>query len=126
VPFRLARVKSNNIAELIMKLDLGFPITIPSIVSDMIKNFLDSLKEARLITELGNMKLYWITLTSADKAIGRRLDELELPNDVKIILVFDGSSIRTLSPDETLNNGYQLLLISEHTDIEEIIRLLKG
>lgn len=126
VPFRLARVKSSNIAELIMKLDLGFPITIPSIVSDMIKNFLDSLKEARLLTELGNMKLYWITLTSADKAVGRRLDELELPNDVKIILVFDGSSIRTLSSEETLNNGYQLLLVSEHTDIEEIIRLLKG
>jgi trk system potassium uptake protein TrkA len=126
VPFRLARVKSNNIAELIMKLDLGVPITIPSIVSNMIKNFLDSLKEAKFITELGNMKLYWMTLTSADKAMGRRLDELGLPDDVKILLVFDGNSIRTLSSEEILNNGYQLLLMSEHTDIEEIIRLLKG
>jgi trk system potassium uptake protein TrkA len=126
VPFRLARVKNNNIAELIMKLDLGVPITIPSIVSNMIKNFLDSLKEAKFITELGNMKLYWMTLTSADKAIGRRLDELGLPDDVKILLVFDGNSIRTLSSEEILNNGYQLLLMSEHTDIEEIIRLLKG
>ncbi len=126
VPFRLARVRSNNMAELITKLDLGFPITIPSIIGDIVKNFLDSLKEAKLITILGNIKLYWITLTSADKAIGKRIDELELPTDVKILLMFDGNSIRTPSPEETLNNGYQLLVMTEYTDITDIIRLLKG
>lgn len=126
IPFRLARVKNISIAELINKLDLGIPFTFPSILGDMIKHFLESLKEANLIASFGNVKLYWLTLIGIDRAIGRRISELELPDDVKILLVFDGSNIRTPSPDDVLNNGYQLLILSEHTDATEITKLLKG
>ncbi len=126
VPFRLTRVKDISIADLIQKLDLGIPFIIPSIISDMIMHFLSTLKQAVYVTSFNNKTLYWMTLSSVDKAVGRRIDELELPDDVKILLIFDGYRLRTPSPDETLNSGWQLLILAEQTDARELTSLLKG
>ncbi|MEM3832065.1 MAG: NAD-binding protein [Thermoprotei archaeon] len=126
IPFRLARVKNTSIAELMTKLDLGIPFTFSLMFSTMIKYFIDSLREANLVAAFNNMKLYWLTLIGIDRAIGKRIDELGLPDDVKILLIFDGNTIKAPSPSDILNNGYQLLILSEHTDVEEITKILKG
>jgi len=126
IPFRLARVKNTSIAELITKLDLGIPFTFSLMFSSMIKYFIESLKETNLIASFNNIKLYWLTLIGIDRAIGKRIDELGLPDDVKILLIFDGNTIRAPSPNDILNNGYQILILSEHTDAEEITKILKG
>ncbi len=126
VPFRVIRVKDADVADLVKKLDLGIPFIIPSIISNMIMHFLSTVKQAVPVTSFDNKTLYWITLLSIDKAVGRRIDELELPNDVKILLIFDGYQLRTPSPDEVLSSGWQLLILSEQTSAGELTELLKG
>ncbi|RLG84581.1 MAG: potassium transporter TrkA [Thermoprotei archaeon] len=125
VPFRLAKVTDSRLAELLRNLDLGIPVCQPSLVASIISNFLQTLREPWYLASLGEYKLYLISLSETDRASGQKVNDLGIPNDIKIILIFDGSNIYYPSEDTVLGPGFQLLVLAK-ANIDEVIRYLKG
>jgi len=123
IPFRVAKVTDTRIAELLIDLGLGVPVCQPSLVATMIANYLSSIREPCLLGTIGDYSLYLITLAETDRATGMKISELDLPSNVKVILLFDGSRIYYPVEDTVLKAGYQLLVLSSSRDV---IRYFKG
>ncbi len=123
VPFRLAKVTDTRIADLLIDLGLGVPICQPSLVATMIANYLQSIREPYTMGSLGGYNLYLITLAETDRAVGMKISELDLPSNVKVILLFDGSRIYYPVEDTILKSGYQLLVLGSSPNI---IKYFKG
>ena len=122
VPFRLARVKNPNVAELIMKLQLGVPISHSSVIADMVRSYLSALGEAKLLGKFRDFNIYAITLSETDKTVNKKISELSFPEDMGIILLFDGRSFRVPSKDDILVNGYQLIVLAKESDPTEFFK----
>ena len=123
IPFRIAKVTDIRIAELLQKLGLGVPISQPSIIASMIASYLDSILEPSKLGKIGDSYIYIVTLAETDKAVERKIADLNLPDDIKIVTIFDGTKIFFPSPDTVLKSGYQLLILSRSSDIT---RYFKG
>ena len=123
IPFRIAKVTDIRIAELLQRLGLGVPISQPSLVASMIASYLDSILEPSRLGKIGDSYIYIITLAETDKAVERKIGDLNLPDDIKIVTIFDGTKIFFPSPDTVLRSGYQLLILSRSPDIT---RYFKG
>jgi len=123
IPFRIAKVTDRRIAELLQRLGLGAPISQPSLVASMIASYLDSILEPSKLGKIGDSYIYIVTLAETDKAVERKIADLNLPDDIKIVTIFDGSKIFFPSPDTVLRSGYQLLILSRSPDIT---RYFKG
>lgn len=123
IPFRIAKVTDIRIAELLQKLGLGVPISQPSLVASMIASYLDSILEPSRLGRIGDSYIYIVTLAETDKAVERKIADLNLPDDVKIVTIFDGTKIFFPSLDTVLRSGYQLLILSRSPDIT---RYFKG
>ena len=123
VPFRIAKVTDVRIAELLINLGLGVPICQPSLVATMIANYLQSIREPYTLGTFGEYSLYLITLADTDRANGLKISELGLPEDVKVILLFDGSQIYYPVEDTLLKSGYQLLVLARSP---EVVKYFKG
>jgi len=122
IPFRLARVKNPKVAELIIKLDLGVPITLPSVIADVIRSYLIALNEPKLLGEFKDYKLYTVTISETDRVVNKKIGELELPEDVTILMLFNGQKFKVPNPDEVLHNGYQLIVVTKESDITQIFK----
>jgi len=124
VPFRIARVKSPKVAELITDLNLGIPITMPSVFADVVSGYLESVNEPKVLGRFGEFILYRITINETDRAVNKKINELDLPEAVKIILMFDGSSLFFPTGDERLMPGHQLIVISPEGF--DVVKAIKG
>ncbi len=122
IPFRIAKVTDARIAELLQKLGLGVPISQPSLVASMISSYLNSILEPNLLGRIGDSYIYMITLADTDKAVDRKISDLNLPEDIKIVSIFDGSRIFFPSNDLVLKPGYQILVLSKTTDITKYFK----
>jgi len=122
VPFRLARVKNPSVAELIMKLQLGVPISHSSIIADLVRSYLSALSEAKLLGKFRDFNIYSITLSETDRTINKRIGELSLPEDMGIILLFDGRSFKVPKGDDLLINGYQLIILAKESNPTEFFK----
>ncbi|RLG80348.1 MAG: potassium transporter TrkA [Thermoprotei archaeon] len=136
VPYRIARVTNRKVAELIRSLELGIPVSQPTIIASAIKNYIDATVNAlRLATVTltsprpgssgkvnRNYHLYLITLSENDVVCGAKIGKLELPEDTRILLVFDGEGFKPPNPDEELKPGYQLVVLSSLENIEEYFK----
>ncbi len=125
VPIRVAKVSSPRVAELLLRLNLGIPISPSSLAALMIKNYVDSIRGVKLLGEFGDYKLYLISLAETDSAVNKSIKDLELPQDTKILLIFDGSRLYPPNEEVVLGNGYQLIILSNASE-EEITRRIKG
>jgi len=123
IPFRIAKVTDIRIAELLQRLGLGVPISQPSIIASMIASYLDSILQPSKLGKIGDSYIYIVTLAETDKAVERKIADLNLPDDIKIVTIFDGTKIFFPSPDTVLRSGYQLLILSRSPDIT---RYFKG
>ncbi len=126
VPHRLARVTDRRIAELIRELGLGIPISQPTIIASTIKNYMaattSSMELASFNIGNNNYYLYLVSLAETDLATGAKINSLNLPEDIRIILVFDGESFKPPSGDDELKPGYQLIVLSRSRDIEKYFK----
>ncbi len=122
VPFRLARVKNPKVAELITRLQLGVPISHSSIIADMVRSYLSALGEAKPVGRFKEYTIYAVTLSETDKVINKKVGEINLPDDVSILLMFDGERFRVPKEDDILLNGYQLLVMAKSSNVNEIFK----
>lgn len=124
VPFRIARVRSPKVAELITDLGLGIPVTMPSVFADVISGYLESVNEPKVLGRFGEFILYRITINETDRAVNKKINELEFPETARAILLFDGSSLHFPKGEERLMPGYQLIVISPEGF--DVIKAIKG
>jgi len=89
----------------------------------MIASYLDSILEPSKLGKIGDSYIYIVTLAETDKAVERKIADLNLPDDIKIVTIFDGTKIFFPLPDTVLRSGYQLLILSRSSDIT---RYFKG
>lgn len=123
VPIRIAKVTNTKLAEFLQGLGLGIPICQPSLVSTMISNYLNSIREPWLLGVAGEYRIYLIAITETDVAAEQKISDLRLPDDIRIVLVFDGSSIYFPREDFVLKPGYQVLVLSKTGDV---VKYFKG
>ncbi len=126
VNLRMARVKSSKIADMLVKLDLGIPVIVPSVIGNIFRTYLHTLTEPKLIGEVGEYKIYGLVLSSTDKAVNKKVEELHLPEDVKIIFIFNGVEFTVPSKEDILKEGTLLYVLAKESGIEEITRVFKG
>ena len=122
IPFRLARVNDPKIAELIIQLGLGIPVSIPAITADLVKGYLESIRDVQIIGEFGEFKLYRITVTETDKVIGKSVKDIEIPPDTYILFMFDGTSIKVPNRDAKLLSGNQVIILSKSNNIVKVFK----
>jgi trk system potassium uptake protein TrkA len=125
VPIRITRVNDPRVAELVLKLGLGVPIISPSITANMIKNYIDSVRSPKLLTEFEDFKLYLVSISETDKVVNKAIKDVELPPDTRILLIFDGSKLYPPKGEEVLVSGYQLIILSKASE-DELSSYLKG
>ncbi len=123
VPHRIAKVTDHRIADLLYELGLGVPITQSSLVASTISNYLDSVIGPKFLGTIGEYYLFLISLSETDIAVGTEIKDLDLPEEIKIILIYDGRSFRPPRGDDKLMPGHQLLILSKIRDVE---RYFKG
>ncbi len=122
IPFRLARVNDPKIAELIIQLGLGIPVSIPAITADLVKGYLESIRDVQIIGEFGEFKLYRITVTETDKVVGKSVKDIEIPPDTYILFMFDGTSIKVPNRDVKLLSGNQVIILSKSNNIVKVFK----
>jgi len=123
---RLARVKNVKIGEVVSRLELGVPIIVPTIVSNFIKTYLQTLLQPRLVGEMDEYKIYCLTTTGTDREVNKKIEELQLPEDVKVLFVFDGTKLYVPSKEEVIKEGYLLYVLAKTSDISVISEIFKG
>ena len=122
IPLRMAKVTDINIAILLQNLGLGIPICQPSLVASLISNYISAISAPLAVGEFAGYKLYYVSLAETDLAVNQRISQLNLPKDTYILLLFDGSNLRTPSPEDVLKPGYQLLVISKEPDVSKYFK----
>ncbi len=123
IPLRLARVKDPKIAELIIQLGLGIPISVPAVTADLVKGYLESIREPQILGVFGDYKLFRITITETDKVVGKSLKEVDLPPDTYVLFIFDGINVKIPDKDSKLLSGSQIMVLTKSDDI---IKVFKG
>lgn len=123
---RLARVKNVRVGEVVSRLELGVPIIVPTIISNFIKTYLQTLLQPKLVGEIDEYKVYCLTISGTDKAVNKRIDELQLPDDIKVLFVFDGTRLYVPSKDEVIKEGYLLYILTKTSDMSVISEVFKG
>ncbi len=125
IPIRVAKVSDPRVAELIVKLGLGIPIVSSSLTASMIKTYIDSVRGPKLLAEYGELKLYVLSLSETDKCVNKQLKDVELPANIKVVLVFDGSKLFPPNEDIVLLNGYQLIVMTNASE-DDVANYFKG
>ncbi|ABN70195.1 TrkA-N domain protein [Staphylothermus marinus F1] len=122
VPHRIAKVTDHRMADLLYELELGIPVTQSSIVASMISNYLESVVSSLPIGSFGDYYLHLISLAETDMVVGSKIKELNLPEDIRILLVFDGRDFKPPMDEIELKPGYQLIVLSKIRDIEKYFK----
>lgn len=129
VKYRIARVSDPRIAELIERLELGTPVTQPSVVASIIKNYLfmpvNSVELTRF--KIGEVEYYihQVTALPNDEITGRKISDIEARGEgglIKVLLIFDGEKFRPPSPEDEVKPGNQLIILSSFENIDSVIR----
>jgi len=122
--------RSDKAAKLISTLGLT-EVTIPSplISAKIVEEYIEGrYKLMNLIkTIAGDYGIYSIALTSGDKAVGATLAEIrkELPKEVMILAIFNGSEFLEPEDNIVLQQGYILIMLMPfgmETKVENILR----
>ncbi|MEM4485932.1 MAG: NAD-binding protein [Zestosphaera sp.] len=123
---RLARVRDVRVGEVISRLDLGIPFIVPAIVGNFIKTYLQTLLQPKLLGEVDDYKVYCLTVSGTDRVVNKRIEELQLPEDVKVLFMFDGMKLRIPGKDEVVREGQLLYVLAKTSDINVITETFKG
>ncbi|WP_440059095.1 NAD-binding protein [Thermogladius sp. 4427co] len=125
IPIRIGRFTNPKVAELVEKLQLGIAIVQPMVVANFIEHLLTSITSTRELSAIdSNLRLFIVSIAETDPVVGSRIEDTRLSNyGAKIVLLFEGSRLRTPSPDDVLKSGYILFVLSSS---DEFIRSIKG
>ncbi len=122
VPFRIAKIINPDLADLLYELELGIPVSQPSLVASVISNYMESIVTPRPLLVLGEYTLYVISVAETDPVVGNMIRDLKLPETIHIILLFDGKNYRVPHPTDRILPGYQLIVLSKEKDVEKYFK----
>ncbi len=112
VPRIVVRTRSSRIAKIMEKIGVEYTITEPVVIAKLINSIIEGKYNAVSLVPVftGNYMLTSITITETDSSVGRTLGEIELPEGIKILGVFDGENI--LEPTGNLELRPNIIVIA--------------
>ncbi len=122
VPYRIAKIINPGLADLLYELGLGIPVSQPSLVASVISNYMESVVTPKPLLMFGEYVLYTISVVETDPIVGTMIKDLKLPEDTRIILLFDGKHYRPPRLTDKLLPGYQLIVLSREKDVEKYFK----
>jgi trk system potassium uptake protein TrkA len=122
IPYRIAKVSDPRLADLLYELGLGTPITQPSLIASFINSYLSSVVSMHPLMVGGDYSVYLISIAETDPVSRMQIKDLKLPETVKILLLFDGKTLRPPLPDDRLLPGFQLVVLSREKDTEKYFK----
>jgi len=123
IPIRIGRFTEPKVAELVSSLGLGIPIVQPVVVANVIAQILSSITNGRVLGTINGDKLLMVSISDTDPVVGSSTSDLNLGEEGKILLLFDGSRFKTPEPSDILRPGNLLIILAKSDDV---IRKIKG
>lgn len=127
VPRVIVKVKSPQIAKLLRKMGIEDVINPPTLVANLIYS---SIEEKRKVANLlpaflGEYDLVSCVIKEGDNSVGKRLGELELPEQSKIIAIYDGEKIIEPIPQIEIRPGLHIIAIVHKDSVDELLKSLR-
>jgi len=127
VPRIIVRVRDDRVAMVLEKAGIEKAICVPYVIAKLIEGMIEGKYAVASFapTLTGNYGLASITLSENDSSIGKRLSDIKLPPEVKVLAVFDGTEM--LNPNETaeLKPGYEIIALVRNDRVKEFIEAFK-
>ncbi len=103
---------------------LEYATTIASLLEAMIEG---KRMTVDMVEAVGTeYKLISYMVSEDDKFVGKKLSELKVPTDIKILAVFDGNELRTDLENIVLKPGTVLLILARREHVKHIRELLES
>ena len=127
VPRVIVRVKDVKVASLLEKSGVEKAICVPYVTAKLIEGMIEGKYSIAYFapTFTGNYGLASISLTESDSSIGKRIEDVSLPPQVKILAIFDGEEL--LDPEEIteLKPGYEIIALVRGDKVKEFIEAFR-
>ncbi len=125
VPRIIVKVRDPKIAYIIERLGTEYIVVEPIVTANTILGIIEGKKSVVNLVPVytGYYQLVAITITEQDKAYRRSIAEIDYPRDaVKILAVFDGTSLRDPEEIEQLERGYEVIALVREDKLEDFIK----
>ncbi|MCY0868873.1 MAG: NAD-binding protein [Desulfurococcus sp.] len=123
VPIRIGRFTEPEIAELVVKLGLGIPVVQPVVIANVIAQMLTSITNGRELGSVNDEKIIMVTISESDPVVENRIEEINLGDEGRIILLFDGMKFKIPEPGDIVKPGNLLIIAARNSDV---VRRIKG
>lgn len=124
VPKVVVRVRSPQIAKLLRKMGIEDVINPPTLVANLIYSTIEGKRRVASLLPafLGEYELVSYVIKEGDSSVGRRLGELELPEQSKIIAIYDGEKIIEPIPQIEIKPGIHIIALVHKEVIDELLK----
>ena len=125
VPRVFVVTRTEKASQLIQRLGLAeevlsSPVTIAKLAISMIEGKYSVHMVLPILQ--GNFGIFAITLSKGDRAVGMRLKDLEIPERVKVLAIFDGKEFLDPDPDLVLQSDWVIIFLATKEDAEKLER----
>jgi len=127
VPRVIVRVKDLKVASILERSGIEKAICVPYVTAKLIEGIIEGKYSIASFapTFTGNYGIVSMTLTESDSAIGKRLEDLTIPSQARILAVFDGEDM--LDPEEAteLKPGYEIIALVRNDKVKEFLEAFR-
>lgn len=128
VPRIIVRVKNENLVSILERIGIEYVIAEPMVTAMLIEGIIEGKYHAVSLVPVisGNYVLVTVTITEVDSSVGKRIDQLPLPETgVYVLAVFDGE--RFLDPEEVgeLKQNHQVIALIRKDLVDEFLKAFR-
>ena len=128
VPRIIVRVKNENLVSILERIGIEYVIAEPVVTARLIEGIIEGKYHAVSLVPVisGNYVLVTVTITEVDSSVGKRIDQLPLPETgVYVLAVFDGE--RFLDPEEVgeLRQNHQVIALIRKDLVDDFLKAFR-
>lgn len=124
VPKVIARVRSPQIAKLLRKMGIEDVFNPPTLIANLIYSTIEGKRRIATLLPafLGDYELVSLVIKEGDSSVGKRLGEIEIPEQAKIIAIYDGEKIIEPIPQIEIKPGLHMIALVHKEAVDELLR----
>ena len=128
VPRIIAKVRDSRVAQIMTRVGIAEDVVVePQVMASVIEGIIEGKYNVVDLVPVfvGDFRLVTVTVNEGSNAEGKLLDEIELPNGVKILAIFDGEKFYDPGELVRLEPGYQVIALVREDVIEEFLEAFR-
>lgn len=127
VPKVIVRVKSPQIARLLRRMGIEEVVNPPTLIANLIYSTIEGRrKTASLLPAfLGDYEIVSLTVREGDSSLGKRLSEIKLPSQAKVLAIYDGEKIVEPFPQIELAVGIHIIALVHKEVIDDFLKAFR-